>query len=67
MSKTCPECKSYLLDAIPGDVWGIIIDEQAAEEKKLRGRVGKREIIYRIIRRYAKQKEEAAKEQPNHR
>jgi hypothetical protein len=42
-------------------------DEQAAEEKKLRGRVGKREIIYRIIRRYAKQKEETAKEQSNYR
>ncbi|HRW22112.1 MAG TPA: hypothetical protein P5509_09070 [Bacteroidales bacterium] len=58
MNKKCPDCKSYLLPEIPNDVWDIIIDEQAKEQKKSRGRIGKREIIYRIIRRYAKQEKE---------
>lgn len=60
MAKNCPECKSYLLSAIPVDVWNIIIDEQS-EEQKRKGLVGKEEIIYRIIKKYAKQKEETAK------
>lgn len=55
--KPCPECKSYYLDSIPQDVWDFIIDEQASEEKK-NGRTGKEQIIYNIIRKYAKQKEE---------
>lgn len=56
MAKNCPECKSYLLRAIPTDVWNIIIDEQSEEQKK-KGLVGKEETIYRLIRKYARQKE----------
>ncbi len=64
MAKNCPECKSYLLSAIPEDVWDVIVDEQAEQQKKNRRLDGKEEIIYRIIRKYAKQpKEETPKKQ----
>lgn len=64
-SKNCPDCKSYYLDAIPEDVWEIIVDVQAEEVKKTKTQVGKRETIYRIIRRYAKQKEGTTEAQEN--